>query len=110
MKRTYNNLKNEITANLINDHMYIRFTSVRNWIRELKNGNESVLIDTDMIENFRDTINMKFNGLYNVNNITGVVSDLKDIFDVETKRKSNKTTYVVGKEWTLNDIRGITFI
>ena len=39
--------------------------------------------------------------------IKGVVQDLRDIFDIEMIIQGNKRSYLVGDEWSIENVRGI---
>ena len=109
IKRTLNNLEIEMSGKVNKENMYLRFIEVRKWVRELKSGEKSVTITSEMIKEFINKFNDDYARLYNPNNINGVVNDLGDIFDVIKSNKSNKRTYLIGEEWTFDNIRGISF-
>ena len=85
---------------------------VREWIRKLKVEAEAeeVKIDSDIIKSHIKEINAcGKKRLYNPNDIKVFSHDLKDIFDVKTTKKSSLTEYLIRDEWTIDNIRGISF-
>jgi thermostable 8-oxoguanine DNA glycosylase len=109
LKRTLNNLIIESNNRVNKDNKYIRFIEVRKWIRSIKNGKDSVRIDSNIIKDFIKEFNSRFGNLYNPNKIDGVVNDLNDIFQVKKVIISGKSSYDISYEWTLENIRGISF-
>lgn len=114
MKRTYNNLILEYKGvSVKNDDKFYRLIELRNWIRTIKNGQDSVTLNSNELLQFAKYFNSRYAAVYNEKNIIDVVRDLNDIFDVEVKKKTRngvqEKEYTVKDEWSFNNIQGIKF-
>jgi hypothetical protein len=107
IRRTWNNLKAEASGNSIkNDEKFLRYNALVRWIEDMRDGSD-VTITADMLTKYMADFNGKYGKVYNTNDIRKVLKDIGDIFDVIKISSSN--TYTIGRKWTLDDIRGITF-
>ena len=77
------------------------------WIDDLKVDGVDVTVTVDMLTEFMIDFNKKYKGVYNTNDIRMVRMDLDDIFDVT--KKSGTGEYLIGRKWSLGDIRGVIF-
>ena len=109
LERTYNNLsQNYIFLN--NGDMTDRFIAVKDLVNQLRENN-IYTINSDDIKIYIRIINKDYDkNLYSLNNISILVSDLHDIYDVEVKKNYNLTEYTIKDEWTFNNIRGVKFL
>jgi len=110
MKRTYQNLNLELSGKLpLKDDKYYRFIELREFIRGARETGVPLTFTGDQLLKFAKDFNSRYAAVYNEKNITVVVEDLKDIFDVETKTVNKKRQYTVKEEWSLDNIHGLGF-
>ncbi len=103
VRRTVNNIRANLSDEvLIEDEYYDRYTSIKQWIHDLKNGSNTVEISADQLKQYAYEYSNKKSTKYHKQN---VLSDLKDIFDV----KKDKSKYIVGNEWSITNVHGIDF-
>jgi len=108
IRRIYHNLKAEQSGkDPIVDNKFLRFIGLRSWIRAMKEIDNPVKLETDDLKQFAMSFNNKNGKTYNVLDIKGVVQDLRDIFDIEMIIQGNKRSYLVGDEWSIENVRGI---
>lgn len=117
IKDTVFNLRAEAAGvDLAKDNRLLRYHTLRTLIRELKNNNNSDTTDlsVDELKHYARQINNKTGKVYNPNNVTLIVNELKTIFKVENKMvKDNNamiTVYEIGDEWSLDNVMGINFL
>jgi hypothetical protein len=108
IRRTWNNLKAEASGHVIkNDDKSLRYNALVHWIDDLKVDEDDVTVTADMLTEFMIDFNRKHKGVYNTKDIKIVRMDLDDIFDVT--KKSGTGDYMIGRKWSLGDIRGMIF-
>jgi len=116
IRRSYQNLKEECSSvNVRRDDKYYRFEALRRFIRlqkeELKT--KQLELSSTFLKIYIERFNIVKGKFYTGNGVKQVVQDLNDIFKVTVSRRSSsgqkETIYVVGEEWTLDNIFGLKF-
>jgi len=116
MKRIYQNLKEEcISDNVKRDDKYYRFEGLRRLVRSLKKDlkQQQIELSSTFLKTYIERFNIMKGLIYTGKDVKQVVQDLNDIFEVKKIKQRNsdqkETIYVVGEEWTLDNIYGIKF-
>ena len=116
ISRIYHNLIGECrSVNVKKDNKYVRFKGLRRVIRSLKKkwNQQQIELSSIDLQYYIEEFNNSIGQVYTCNNVKEVVQDLKDIFDVtvDRRRRSGQkvSMYIIGDEWTLDNVHGIKF-
>ncbi len=117
IRRAHHNLMIEYNRDEVKkDDKYFRYFYLREFIIRLKRRLDCdiVVLAREHLCMYVEHVNKKFGNIYTGDIIKKISKDMSDIFDLEVTKKRNKngskdSFYMVDNEWTMNNIRGMSF-